>query len=561
MINMKRINSIILFLLFILNTQLFAENKIFGEYEYFVNDDKTITIVGINANYGDFNIPETIEDMPVTTLAKQSCSKSTMHKVTIPNTVKYIEEEAFADNGLVELKIPDGILYIGDRAFANSQYLTTIVLPNKDIDLGKGVFVDCPSLKAIKDPDGNYIGDENFLVINDSIICYIGKEANVIVPSTINGVEIKKIANNAFFSNRTIKNVTLPNSIVSIGNSAFEECRYLERINIPDDVASIGDKVFKYCYKLTDISLPNKITVIPYESFRLCIALNNVKLSDDIEVINDNAFRDCKALNKITLPEKIKHIGNGVFENCPQIKEIIIPTGCLYIGDKAFNECTSLEKIVIPTTVTNFGANLFWLNRSLKYIVDENGDSLNEKDYIVFENKIIYYFANEQDLVIPQNIDDVKIEKIGDNAFYNKTMSSIVIPENITEIGQRAFMLCKDLIRVTIEGQTKEISPYTFAMCKILREINIPETTLLIGESAFMETDLKNIIIPSNVEHIEKGAFANCKSLKEVYIPNPNTKFDKDVFFKSPNVIIYTTEGTTADKYAKDNNIKIEYLK
>ena len=67
-----------------------------------------------------------------------------------------------------------------------------------------------------------------------------------IIPSSINGVEVKKIAEGAFYSGYGMRltSVTIPNSVTSIGNSAFRECKSLNLQIKYDIIERFGTKVF-----------------------------------------------------------------------------------------------------------------------------------------------------------------------------------------------------------------------------------------------------------------------------------------------------------------------------
>lgn len=83
----------------------------------------------------------------------------------------------------------------------------------------------------------------------------------------------------------------------------------------------------------------------------------------------------------------------------------------------------------------------------------------------------------------------------------------------------------------------------------------------VIEEESFSEFDcLEKVIIPqSDITTIEKKAFKNTVNLKEIYIPSNVTDISSDAFYNCKNFTMYVEEGSYAEKFAVENNIKYEY--
>lgn len=99
-------------------------------------------------------IPEKINGYDVKSISpaafyKNQCAKG----IIIPNSVKYIGENAFSGSSVQSVRLGNGIKQISDRLFENCKYLVDIVLPEGIEKIGIGAFHNCINLKSIKLPD------------------------------------------------------------------------------------------------------------------------------------------------------------------------------------------------------------------------------------------------------------------------------------------------------------------------------------------------------------------------------------------------------------------------
>ena len=113
-------------------------------------------------------------------------------------------------------------------------------------------------------------------------------------------------------------------------------------------------------------------------------------------------------------------------------------------------------------------------------------------------------------VIIPDNI-----TRIGIRAFwFSSGLTNITIPDNVTQIGSGAFMNCRQLTSVTIPDSVTSIGAYAFYGCKGLTSITIPNGVTSIGQYTFYNcAGLTSVTIPDSVTSIGEYAFAGCASL------------------------------------------------
>lgn len=99
-------------------------------------------------------------------------------------------------------------------------------------------------------------------------------------------------------------------------------------------------------------------------------------------------------------------------------------------------------------------------------------------------------------------------------AYYNTTVTSFTVEDGFTEISGLEY--CRNLTSVIIPNSVTTIGNKAFNGCFGLTSIKIPNSVTDINDHAFMESGLTSIIIPNSVTHIGTNAFAACANLKHV---------------------------------------------
>ena len=145
-------------------------------------------------------------------------------------------------------------------------------------------------------------------------------------------------------------------------------------------------------------------------------------------------------------------------------------------------------------------------------------------------------------LVIPDSVTN-----IGDYAFWNcRSLTDIVIPDGVTSIGKCAFEGCSVLSSVVIPDSVSCIGFGAFENCSSLNSVVIPDSVTSIGDYAFWNCrSLTDIVIPDGVTSIGDAAFEDCSSLSSVVIPesvvnlngNPFCRWDGELKCLSPYFI------------------------
>lgn len=154
---------------------------------------------------------------------------------------------------------------------------------------------------------------------------------------------------------------------------------------------------------------------------------------------------------------------------------------------------------------------------------------------------ITKYTGNEHRITIPAQVTHgayiYPVSKIGDQVFcnYKYVLTSVQIPDTVTEIGSNAFYNCTSLKSVTIHDNkpscVKKIGRQAFMFCSELTDIPILDSVTEIGSESFHHCEkLDTVTIPEGVTSVADGMFRYCYSLHTVTLPDSVTAIEERAF-------------------------------
>ena len=136
-----------------------------------------------------------------------------------------------------------------------------------------------------------------------------------------------------------------------------------------------------------------------------------------------------------------------------------------------------------------------------------------------------------------------------DNCFFQCNLTSIIVPPNITSLGDSCFGSCTSLTNIIIPSSVTSIGNNCFRLCTNLTNITIPSSVISLGSSCFYGcTSLTNVTIPSSVTSLASGCFYECASLTNITIPSSITSLGGSCFSGCTSLTNVILNWTSSDK-------------
>ena len=340
-----------------------------------------------------------------------------------------------------------------------------------------------------------------------------------------------------------VKQVIIEEDVTSIGNNAFAHCSSLTSVTIGDSVTSIGKSAFNACTSLIDVYVtdPNAWCKISFASE----AANPMYNGEHLHILD----ADGNEVMELVLDNTVTVIPDRAFLGSV-LTSVTIPDSVESIGNCAFSNCDSLTGIWVDEN------NTYYCNDSYGVLFNEDKTTLIQApakgvsgSYLIPESVTDIgdrAFSSCSDLTY--NIyDNAKYLGNANNPYViliastKKSITACSIHPDTKIITWRAFYNCTSLASVTIPNSVTSIANYAFAWCGSLTSVTIGDSVTTIGDHAFYHCDsLTSVTVPDSVTSLGGCSFIDCTSLTSVTIGNGLTSIAYNAFYRCDGLICVT---------------------
>lgn len=227
-----------------------------------------------------------------------------------------------------------------------------------------------------------------------------------------------------------------------------------------------------------------------------------IELPAEVKEIACQCFAKSK-IKKLVLNDGIEVIGDFAFYKSA-IEEINFPSTLKIIGEHAFEDCASLDKVDLSeTALKTIEAATFWGCGMKELKFPKHLEQIGAQAFL----ETVYLSRLE----LPYNTTIV-----GNEAFRNSGIESVLLSNNITLLGDRAFYACERLTRVTSSGDVGDMSHGIigvgcFENCSQLEQVDLPLGVAELKGWTFIGCDnLNSLIIPERISKIGYDGLGGC---------------------------------------------------
>ena len=233
----------------------------------------------------------------------------------------------------------------------------------------------------------------------------------------------------------------------------------------------------------------------------------------DVVSIYSSGFDSDTMLKTVSLPNTIKYIYQHAFVGNVNLESINLPDGLLLIDMAAFEGCESLSELELPSSLTTIGERAFAGSGISSAVIPEGVTEIG--------NGAFKDCKNLKTVVIPGSVENIPAD-----AFAGCTaLESVVISDGVKTVEWGAFSGCTSLETVVFSATLESIKHEAFKGCGMLAEVTLPENLKAIYSAAFAESGVKNIVLPDTLEVFGEssedygygaGVFEGCTALESV---------------------------------------------
>ncbi len=434
---------------FVFNIEVVNKWTELRHFTYLLNQDQDGYII---KSYGfgpkKVVIPKQINNISVTEIGVHALSIKALETVIIPDTVKKIDNYAFAHNILEHITLPRDLEYISNNAFYVNN-LSSVTFNDKLKEIGPAAFSE-NNLEEILLPNSLEIIGAGAFQANEIYTLTIPDNVDIIEDSA--------------FSENNIHNLTLSDKTSIYRDCAFCFNNIQGLVYISENVTELSPSAFsRTSFAGWEVSELNRYYassegVLYSKDFETLYNYPSSKNGDEYEVlegtkvISTNAFYNTRVDN-VSLPDSLILIEEYAFHQS-SIRSIIIPDKVTTIETGAFQGCYALYNISIGKGLTTLGVDVFNNSQINEFDVSEENNTYTSLDGVMYTKDYKTLVAYPSGRIRQDYTIHSETTKILSGAFVEASFYNFTVPESVVTIQEAAFNGV-NMYQLIIEGNER----------------------------------------------------------------------------------------------------------
>lgn len=495
------------------------------------------------------------------------CEK--LERIQLPSSLQVVDSYAFFGcSSLSSLTFPPSLVYVDDKAFSVCGGLDQVVFQGSAPYVAPDAFEQGPDNRQFTVPAEELAAYEALLGVScqaggdviriqansqvtvdpatGAVTAYTGFDADLVIPGSVDGVQLSAIGERAFFGNLWIRRLQLPEGIKNIGRQAFYASKLgvvklqegletigeeafaaanLKQLHLPASLRSLGRHAFA-SGKFPELVIPEALVEIPEGAFSGNHSLKDVSFPASLSAIGPEAFQQCGSLSYLIFAgDQAPEVAQDAFQDCP-LEDIDIHWQASKAQANAFRD--ALIDAGLPMEgVAIWRANPphqppYPANATLAFDEDSQLITQCEGDFEALTMFWNFWKADRSGTL--------DIRGLGPGVFEGSQLKAFHVPHSgaFEIISERAFANSQ-IETLYLFDTVKVIGKEAFLNCQNLKELVLPESVERIEEGAFRGcSKLVSLVFKGQAVHIGQEAFAGCDSLAELVLP-PDTQAAGDL--------------------------------
>ncbi|MCR4751436.1 MAG: leucine-rich repeat domain-containing protein [Eubacterium sp.] len=339
------------------------------------------------------------------------------------------------------------------------------------------------------------------------------------------------------------------------GRGEYAGCG-VKQVEFESRLEKIEEEILADNPDLVNVVIPASVWHVGWHAFYNCTSLMNLMIEGDLSRVADwdrDAFEGCPCEEYYTLlrqdaPNAEGHVfhadGKGVLLSYEGPGgEVKVPEGIRSIGTEAFAFCTQVTGVILPEGVRRIARRAFYRSGIKTFSLPATLNSIEE---------LAFFDTHLQSIEIPDQATDVK-EKAFCGAGH---LEKAKLPEGLCSLEPQVFSGCGSLKEVMLPKSLKHIEGRAFMNCTSLAHITLPEGLVSVWTRAFCGCrSLREIYLGDSVKAIGHAAFQDCTALEKVRIPE-GLEMKNCNAFRNAGRVMLTGPGAVSGLIVDDDDIR-----